>query len=93
MTGADFHGIPIAMAKIKTGKTGKDLLLDYVRDQRKPNVAPPGFVFVLSAFARALGCSRQQLRWWTIGATKPSAEHRARLASVTAGRVPASSWD
>lgn len=73
-------------------KTGKDLLLEYIRDQRKPGAAPPGFVFVLSQFARAIGASRQQLRWWMKGDVKPSGEHRAQLDDATSGRVPMSSW-
>lgn len=60
-------------------KKGRDLLLAYIRAQRKPGAAPPGFVFSLTAFAKAIGVSRQVLRLWMLGAVKPDAAHRRQL--------------
>lgn len=73
-------------------KRGHDLLVAFIRDQRKPGVAPPGFMFVLSRFATVVGASRQQLRWWMLGAVKPSPEMRSKLHEVTSGAVPRDSW-
>ncbi len=73
-------------------KPGHELLVDFVQNQRTPGVAPPGFTFVLSRFATAVGASRQQLRWWMLGAVKPSPEMRGKLHEATSGAVPRDSW-
>lgn len=72
---------------------GADLLLDFLRDQRKPNAGPPGFRFSLTEFARHLGASRQQIRMWHMGAVRPNQEHREHLCEISGGRIPVTSWD
>lgn len=90
LTISDVRGITVAMTKTTSGR---DLLLAFVRDRRKPGAVPPGCVFVLAAFAKCVGVSRQQLRAWLQGDVKPNDDHRTQLAILTQGQVPASSWD
>jgi hypothetical protein len=70
-------------------------LAAYVRAaQRYPaNFAPPGFTFSLTAFALAIGVSRQMLRMWMLGAVTPDRNHRRKLEEITNGSITSSGWD
>jgi hypothetical protein len=70
-------------------------LVQYVRAAQKypANFAPPGFTFSLTAFAAAIGVSRQMLRMWTLGAVSPDRNHRQKLEEITLGQITAAGWD
>jgi len=45
-----------------------------------------------AAFARQVGVSRQSVVMWLRGVWLPNLEHRAIIAHITEGSVPASIW-
>jgi hypothetical protein len=53
---------------------------------------PSGWKFSLAAFAIAVGVSRQMVRQWLIGASKPDGPHRRAIELATRGAVPARCW-
>lgn len=69
-------------------------LRTWISAQKKPGAAPPGWKFSLTAFAKAVGVSRQMMRhWMTPGGDKPNPEHREKLSAATDSAIRPAHWD